>query len=145
MNPRPHGPKPCALPNYATPGFFKWRRRRDSNPRPLSESLVFETSSLSHSDTSPYLEAGGKRWEVGYEKRGIRCGRWDTYIVGFSTLDIFTSRSPISCISLLISHFSYPISGFSVPTSRFPFLNGDPSATRTRDSLIKSQVLCRLS
>ena len=29
------------------------RRRWDSNPRPLSESLVFKTSSLNHSDTSP--------------------------------------------------------------------------------------------
>ena len=30
-----------------------WRRGWDSNPRPLSESLVFKTSSLNHSDTSP--------------------------------------------------------------------------------------------
>lgn len=30
------------------------RRGWDSNPRPLSESLVFKTSSLNHSDTSPY-------------------------------------------------------------------------------------------
>ena len=30
------------------------RRGRDSNPRSLSESLVFKTSSLNHSDTSPY-------------------------------------------------------------------------------------------
>ncbi len=29
------------------------RRRWDSNPRPLAESLVFKTSSLNHSDTSP--------------------------------------------------------------------------------------------
>ena len=29
------------------------RRRWDSNPRSLSESLVFKTSSLNHSDTSP--------------------------------------------------------------------------------------------
>ena len=32
-NPRPHGPKPSALPNCATPRFKNWRRRRDSNPR----------------------------------------------------------------------------------------------------------------
>ena len=31
------------------------RRRWDSNPRSLSESLVFKTSSLNHSDTSPYF------------------------------------------------------------------------------------------
>ena len=31
----------------------EWRRGWDSNPRPLSESLVFKTSSLNHSDTSP--------------------------------------------------------------------------------------------
>ena len=31
------------------------RRRWDSNPRYLSVSLVFKTSSLNHSDTSPYL------------------------------------------------------------------------------------------
>ena len=30
-----------------------WRRGWDSNPRPLSESLVFKTSSLNRSDTSP--------------------------------------------------------------------------------------------
>ena len=29
------------------------RRRWDSNPRPLSESPVFKTGSLNHSDTSP--------------------------------------------------------------------------------------------
>ena len=33
--------------------IFTWRRGWDSNPRPLSESLVFKTSSLNHSDTSP--------------------------------------------------------------------------------------------
>ena len=32
-----------------------WRRGWDSNPRPLAESLVFKTSSLNHSDTSPYF------------------------------------------------------------------------------------------
>lgn len=31
------------------------RRRWDSNPRYLSVSLVFKTSSLNHSDTSPYV------------------------------------------------------------------------------------------
>ena len=34
--------------------FKKWRREWDSNPRPLAGSLVFKTSSLNHSDTSPY-------------------------------------------------------------------------------------------
>ena len=32
---------------------FAWRRVRDSNPRFLSESLVFKTSSINHSDNSP--------------------------------------------------------------------------------------------
>ena len=32
---------------------FCWRRVRDSNPRFLSESLVFKTSSLNRSDNSP--------------------------------------------------------------------------------------------
>ena len=32
----------------------KWRRRWDSNPRYLSVSLVFKTSSLNPSDTSPH-------------------------------------------------------------------------------------------
>ena len=32
---------------------FFWRRVRDSNPRFLSESLVFKTSSLNRSDNSP--------------------------------------------------------------------------------------------
>ena len=32
----------------------KWRRERDSNPRPLAESLVFKTSSINHSDISPH-------------------------------------------------------------------------------------------
>ena len=31
-----------------------WRRGWDSNPRYLAVSLVFKTSSLNHSDTSPY-------------------------------------------------------------------------------------------
>ena len=34
-------------------GGFVWRRRWDSNPRYLAVSLVFKTSSLNHSDTSP--------------------------------------------------------------------------------------------
>ena len=33
---------------------FSWRREWDSNPRLLAESLVFKTSSLNHSDISPY-------------------------------------------------------------------------------------------
>ena len=32
----------------------KWRRGRDSNSWSLAGSLVFKTSSLNHSDTSPY-------------------------------------------------------------------------------------------
>ena len=32
-----------------------WRRGWDSNPRSLAGSLVFKTSSLNHSDTSPYV------------------------------------------------------------------------------------------
>ncbi len=34
---------------------LSWRRERDSNPWLLAESLVFKTSSLNHSDISPYL------------------------------------------------------------------------------------------
>ena len=43
---------------YYSTAFNKifWRRRRDSNPRPLAESLVFKTSSLNHSDTSPDIK-----------------------------------------------------------------------------------------
>ena len=33
---------------------LRWRRERDSNPRCLSASLVFKTSSINHSDISPY-------------------------------------------------------------------------------------------
>ena len=36
------------------PAPKKWRRRWDSNPRYLSVSLVFKTSSLNPSDTSPH-------------------------------------------------------------------------------------------
>ena len=36
-------------------GLTTKRRRWDSNPRPLSESPVFKTGSLNHSDTSPRL------------------------------------------------------------------------------------------
>ena len=36
--------------------LLAWRRGRDSNPRHLSVSLVFKTSSINHSDTSPYWE-----------------------------------------------------------------------------------------
>ena len=35
-------------------GYYFWRRVRDSNPRFLSESLVFKTSSLNRSDNSPW-------------------------------------------------------------------------------------------
>ena len=35
-------------------GFIMWRREWDSNPRPVAGSLVFKTSSLNHSDISPY-------------------------------------------------------------------------------------------
>ena len=31
-----------------------WRRGWDSNPRPLAESLVFKTSTINRSDTSPH-------------------------------------------------------------------------------------------
>ncbi len=41
------------LPNDNLRSAF-WRRGWDSNPRPLTESLVFKTSSLNHSDTSPH-------------------------------------------------------------------------------------------
>ncbi len=62
LNPRPTGPKPVALPSCATPRYkakfnFMWRRGWDSNPRSLSESLVFKTSSLNHSDTSPSMSS----------------------------------------------------------------------------------------
>ena len=43
---------PCL--NSPQKGFF-WRRERDSNPRPLAESLVFKTSSINHSDISPHI------------------------------------------------------------------------------------------
>ena len=33
---------------------FMWRRGRDSNSWSLARSLVFKTSSLNHSDTSPF-------------------------------------------------------------------------------------------
>ena len=39
---------------FESPLSYLWRRGWDSNPRPLSESLVFKTSSLNHSDTSPH-------------------------------------------------------------------------------------------
>ena len=37
----------------SAPCIIRWRRGWDSNPRFLSESLVFKTSSLNRSDTSP--------------------------------------------------------------------------------------------
>ena len=41
--------------------IFSWRRGWDSNPRPITESLIFKTSSLNRSDTSPriYILYGG--------------------------------------------------------------------------------------
>ena len=39
--------------NRITITVLFWRRVRDSNPRFLSESLVFKTSSLNRSDNSP--------------------------------------------------------------------------------------------
>ena len=35
--------------------IFSWRRGWDSNPRPITESLIFKTSSLNRSDTSPRI------------------------------------------------------------------------------------------
>ena len=46
----------CATKLRYTPIQIIWRRGWDSNPRSLSESLVFKTSSLNHSDTSPYIK-----------------------------------------------------------------------------------------
>ncbi len=40
---------------YASNDLFFWRRGWDSNPRYLSVSLVFKTSSLNRSDTSPQI------------------------------------------------------------------------------------------
>ena len=36
--------------------ILNWRREWDSNPRSLPESLVFKTSSLNHSDISPWFQ-----------------------------------------------------------------------------------------
>ena len=48
----------CNIKAITKPPLVVLKRRRwDSNPRPLSESLVFKTSSLNHSDTSPYNSA----------------------------------------------------------------------------------------
>ena len=44
----------CANKKAARRRHFLWRRVRDSNPRFLSESLVFKTSSLNRSDNSPW-------------------------------------------------------------------------------------------
>ena len=41
---------------YHVDNSLLWRRGWDSNPRPLAESLVFKTSSLNHSDTSPNIK-----------------------------------------------------------------------------------------
>ena len=47
-------PKCCIVKAGRPAGHPKWRRERDSNPRPLAESLVFKTSSINHSDISPH-------------------------------------------------------------------------------------------
>ena len=46
-----------SIKNYlaSDSGIYKWRRGRDSNSWSLAGSLVFKTSSLNHSDTSPRL------------------------------------------------------------------------------------------
>ena len=45
-----------SIKNYlaSDSGIYKWRRGRDSNSWSLAGSLVFKTSSLNHSDTSPF-------------------------------------------------------------------------------------------
>ena len=43
-----------ALAFLKSEGLFHWRRERDSNPWSLAGSLVFKTSSLNHSDISPF-------------------------------------------------------------------------------------------
>ena len=45
--------------------FLFWRRGWDSNPRPITETPVFKTGSINHSDISPrrlvyYSKRGGK-------------------------------------------------------------------------------------
>ena len=41
---------------------YSWRRGWDSNPRSLAGSLVFKTSSLNHSDTSPLTSWDKVNW-----------------------------------------------------------------------------------
>ena len=71
LNWRPVGYKSTALPTEliqqkgilfgTTYKAVYWRRFRDSNPGMLLASLVFKTSSISHSDKAPYkLEALGR-------------------------------------------------------------------------------------
>ena len=47
--------RPLEPLEYHSVNILLWRRGWDSNPRSLSESLVFKTSSLNRSDTSPCL------------------------------------------------------------------------------------------
>ena len=53
---------------------FFWRRVRDSNPRFLSESLVFKTSSLNRSDNSPC------RYTIAFLERKVK-GRENTHLL----------------------------------------------------------------
>ena len=59
LNPRAGFPTYSLSRGAPSPlGYFCkiWRREWDSNPRSLAGSLVFKTSSLNHSDISPYFK-----------------------------------------------------------------------------------------
>ena len=103
--------------------WFNWRRERDSNPWSLAGSLVFKTSSLNHSDISPYVPMYHKNYCIIFMQK---CQA--KYEIPKKILKSTTSIG-ISLFSHLVAKalFSAPLS----LTSVFGMGTGGPSASST--------------
>ena len=112
--------------------MFWWRKRWDSNPRFLSESLVFKTSSINHSDTLPLIP-----WCEGPESN-----RYDLF-----------GRQILSLLRLPVPPPSHSCRGsIQILTRESPPyhlaiqpLYGASGQNRTADTRIFSPLLYRLS
>ena len=112
--------------------MFWWRKRWDSNPRFLSESLVFKTSSINHSDTLPLIP-----WCEGPESN-----RYDLF-----------GRQILSLLRLPVPPPSHSCrGGIQISTRESPPyhlaiqpLYGASGQNRTADTRIFSPLLYRLS
>ena len=150
MNPRPTGPKPVALPNCATPRYkILWQGQKDSNPR----HVVLETTAL---PTELYPYVWRRRWDSNpcgpkMNPNGL-ANRPLQPLEYFSSLPMaervgFEPTAPCGVTGFqdqLLKPLGHLSMSDTCKNRRGVFI-GDPSEIRTPDTLIKSQVLCRLS